>query len=246
MRTLLLMITMMLLSTQALAGEATTMDNKTAEQIRKALPMVPIVAIKASPMPGLYELQVGTQILYSDNTGRYLMRGGHILDMQEQKDLTQQRLEDINRVEWSSLPLDKAIVSGDKDSKTSIAIFTDPDCPFCKGLENTLKEVKGVKIYTFLYPLSQLHPDSRKKSEAIWCSKDQHKMLQNVMLDGQLADEKSRQAADTSCKTPIDDIAAIANKLNIHGTPALIAGDGRRMSGAPRTAEALNNWIANK
>ncbi len=247
MRTLLLMITMMLLSTPAaMAAETTAIDSKTAEQIRKALPMVPIVAIKGSPMPGLYELQVGTQILYSDSTGRYLMRGGHILDMQEQKDLTQQRLEDINRVEWSTLPLDKAIVSGDKNAKKSIAVFTDPDCPYCKGLEKTLKEVKGVKVYTFLYPLTQLHPDARKKSEAIWCSKDQHKMMLNVMLDGQLADEKSRQAANTSCKTPLDDIAAVANKLNIHGTPAIIAGDGRRMSGAPRTAEALNNWIANR
>ncbi len=239
MRTLLLMITMMLLSSQALAGETTAIDSKIAEQIRKALPMVPIVAIKGSPMPGLYELQVGTQILYSDSTGRYLMRGGHILDMQAQKDITQQRLEDINRVEWSSLPLDKAIVSGDKHAKKSIAIFTDPECPYCKGLEKTLKEVKGVKVYTFLYPLTQLHPDARKKSEAIWCSKDQHKTLQKVMLDGFVPEK-------TSCKTPIDDIAKVATSLNIHGTPAIIAGDGRRMSGAPRTAQALTDWISNK
>jgi len=238
MRTFLLIFTM-LMSTPSLAADNTAVDAKIADQIRKALPMVPIVAIHTSPMQGLYELQVRNQIFYTDPSGRYLMRGGHILDMQEQKDLTQQRLEDINRVDWNSLPLDKAIVSGDKNAQQSIAIFTDPECPYCKGLEKTLKDVKGVKVYTFLFPLTQLHPDARAKAEGIWCSKDQHKTLQKVMIDGFIP-EKS------SCKTPLDDIAKVAETLNIHGTPAIIAGDGRRMSGAPRTAQALTDWIAKK
>lgn len=245
MRILILMITM-LFSAPVIAADNTSVDNNIAEQIRKALPTVPIAAVKTSPIPGLYELQVGSQIFYSDTSGRYLMRGGHILDMQEQKDLTQQRLEDINRVAWQSLPLEKAIISGDKHAKKSIAIFTDPDCPYCKGLEKTLKEVKGVKVYTFLYPLTQLHPKARKKSEVIWCSKNQHKMMQRVMLDGYLGDDESFNAAKATCVTPIDDITAVADRLNIHGTPAIISGDGRRMSGAPRTAEALIKWIDNK
>ncbi|MDQ6968776.1 MAG: DsbC family protein [Mariprofundaceae bacterium] len=238
MRPLLLLISM-LFSLPALANDSATVDTSIAEHIRKALPTVPIIAIKKSPMQGLYELQVGNQILYSDASGRYLMRGGHILDMQAKRDLTQQRLEDINRVDWSSLPLDKAIISGDKKSNTSIAIFTDPECPYCKGLEKTLKEVKGIKVYTFLFPLTSIHPHSRAKAEGIWCSKNQHATLLKVMLAGFVPPK-------TSCKTPIDDIAKIAAKLNIHGTPAIIASDGRRMSGAPRTAEALTNWIANK
>ena len=238
MRTLLFIIALTF-SLPAVAANDTTVDSKIAEQIRQALSTIPIVAIKTSPMAGLYELQVGKQILYSDVTGRYLMRGGHILDMQEQKDLTQQRLEDINRVDWSSLPLDKAIVSGDQDAKKSIAVFTDPDCPYCKGLEKTLNDVKGVKVYTFLFPLTQLHPKAYAKSEGIWCSKDQHATLQKVMLNG-FVPEKA------DCKTPLDDIAIVAKGLNINGTPAIIAGDGRRMSGAPRTADALINWIDNK
>jgi thiol:disulfide interchange protein DsbC len=64
-------------------------------------------------------------------------------------------------------------------------------------------------------------------------------MLQKVMLENFVPKA-------TSCKTPIDAIAKVAAKLNIHGTPAIIASDGRRMSGAPRTAEALTGWIANK
>jgi len=239
MRTFLLCLTIISSFTLSMSAIATEVDSKIAEQIRKALQMVPIVAIKTSPMQGLYELQVGSQILYSDATGRYLMRGGHILDMQEQKDLTQQRLEDINRVAWNTLPLDKAIISGDTKSDKSIAIFTDPDCPYCKGLEKTLKDVKGVKVYTFLFPLTQLHPKAYAKSEGIWCSKDQHATLQKVMLDGFVPDK-------ASCKTPLDDIAAVAKSLNIHGTPAIIANDGRRMSGAPRTADALTDWVANK
>ncbi|MDQ6970902.1 MAG: DsbC family protein, partial [Mariprofundus sp.] len=205
MRTILLMISIMLssFSMPAIAADNAAVDSKTAQQIRKALATVPIVAIKSSVIPHLYELQVGNQIFYSDASGRYLMRGGHILDMQEQKDLTQQRLEDINRVDWSSLPLDKAIVSGDTKAKKSIAIFTDPECPYCKGLEKTLKDVKGVKVYTFLFPLTSIHPNARAKAEGIWCSKDQHKMLQRVMLEDFVPKA-------TTCDTPIDAIAKVA------------------------------------
>jgi len=239
MRTLCLIIALTF-SLPALAADNTSVDAKIAEQIRKALPMVPIVAIKASPMVGLYELQVGSNILYSDATGRYLMRGGHILDSTKNfKNLTQQRLEDINRVDWSMLPLDKAIVSGDKNAKQSIAVFTDPDCGYCQGLEKTLNKVKGVKVYTFLFPLTQIHPKAYAKSEGIWCNKDQHATLKKVLLEGFVPDA-------VTCKTPLDDIAAIAKKLNINGTPAIIASDGRRMNGAPRTADALMAWVANK
>jgi len=209
------------------------------QQIRAAHTDWPIKGVNVSPIDGLYEVQVGDQIAYSDASGRYVIHSGHMIDMNAKKDLTQARLEELNKVDWSILPLDKAVVSGDPDATTRLAVFTDPECPFCRNLEKMLKDVHGVKVYTFLFPLTSIHPNARAKAEAIWCDKDQHAMLQKIMLENFIP-EKS------DCATPIDDLEKLAGELSIHGTPALIAGDGRRMSGAPRTVEALQEWLAKK
>ena len=239
MRTITLIFTIMLSSLLATTAYAGNVDSKIEQQIRKQLAQMPITAIHTAPIPGLYELQVGKQIIYSDRSGRYIMPNAHIIDMVTRKDLTDRRLQDLNRINWSELPLDKAIVSGDLHSNLKLAIFTDPECPYCKGLEKMLVNLKGVKVYTFLYPLDQLHPHARAKAEAVWCSKDQHTMLNKVMLEGFIPEK-------ASCKTPLKEIEKLAHKFNIYGTPALIAGDGRMMSGAPQRLDMLKKWLENK
>ncbi len=237
MRIFLLTIAM-LFSSPALATPGAEVDKSTADNIKKAVPSLAIDAVRKSPIKGLYELQVGRTIFYSDKNGKHLISGGHIFETTSHHDLTRERLEELNRIDWSILPLDKAIVSGDKNAQLKLAVFTDPDCPYCKKLEEELKNMSGVKVYTFLYPLVQLHPQARAKSEAIWCSKDQHDMMLKVMID-KFIPEKA------TCATPLDDIAAIAKKLNISGTPTMIAGDGRIASGG-KDAAALKAWLENR
>ncbi|ATX80174.1 Thiol:disulfide interchange protein DsbC [Mariprofundus aestuarium] len=236
MNKIIMLVITMIYSGLAMA-DGSGVDEKTASTIRQALSNDTVVNINTTPIAGVYEIQIGNSILYSDATGRYLVTGGNLLDIQEKKNLTRSRLEYINRVNWDSLPLDKAIVSGDKKAKQKIAVFTDPDCPFCQKLETTLKGLKGVKVYTFLYPLEGLHPKAKAKSEAIWCSKNRHQMLQKVMLEGFVPEA-------ATCKTPVAEIAALGQKLNISGTPAIIAVDGRRLNGAPRSLEQLESWLA--
>ncbi|HCS12901.1 MAG: protein-disulfide isomerase [Zetaproteobacteria bacterium CG06_land_8_20_14_3_00_59_53] len=187
--------------------------------------------------PGLYEVRIGDNIFYTDASGDHMI-SGHIFDTAARSDITQARIEDLNRVDWKTLPLKNAIVSGDPKGKP-VAVFTDPDCPFCRHLEKEMPNVKGVKVYTFLMPLESIHKHARGKAEAIWCARDKHKALQSVMLDDkQAADLKSRD-----CKTPIDENIALAESLGINGTPTLIAGDGRKHAGS-FTAEQLEAWVS--
>jgi len=234
MRALLFVITM-LLSPMAFATAGPVADKTTANQIKEAIPSLAIDTVRHAPIKGLYELQVGRNIYYSDKSGKHLISGGNIFEIESRRNLTRERMEEINRIEWSLLPLDKAIVSGDKKGKLKLAVFTDPDCPYCKKLEEELDKMTGVKVYTFLFPLVQLHPQAYAKSEAIWCSKNQHETMQKVMLDKFIP-------AKTSCATPINDIIALAKKLNISGTPTIIAGDGRIASGG-KDADALKAWL---
>jgi len=188
-------------------------------------------------IPGLIEVRFGNNnIIYTDASGDHFIAGS-IYDTASRVNLTKARVEDLNRVDWSILPLKNAIVSGDPKGKP-VAVFTDPDCPFCRHLEQEMPNVKGVKVYTFLMPLESLHKHARAKSEAIWCAKDKHKALKAVMLDDKLAaDLKSKE-----CKSPIDANLALAESLGINGTPTLIAGDGRIHAGGFK-AEELEAWI---
>jgi len=218
----LLLILALSLPLNAFAGDNNDVDQKTKQAISASLVGMPIRDISVTPITGLYEVQSGDKIYYTNSTGEYLI-SGHMYNTLDKKDLTASRLAEVNRINWSDLPLEDAIVSGPKDG-LKMAVFTDPDCPYCKRLEKNLKTETGIRVYTFLFPLTQLHPDAYEKSKSIWCAKDQHQAMTDVMIDG-------KTLPKATCKTPIDDNMKLAAKLNVMGTPTIFAEDGRKYVG---------------
>jgi thiol:disulfide interchange protein DsbC len=236
MRILLLAVAMMISTMASAAGNAN--DSKAVtDKINKAFPNMKIDEIRKAPIAGLYEIRVGKDVFYSDLTGEHVLFGGQIVETASRRNLTRERMQEFNRIDWSILPLDKAIVSGDKDAELKVAVFSDPDCHFCKKLEEELKHTKGIKVYTFLYPLP-MHPDARGKAEAIWCSENRHETMLKVMLD------RANPQVE-KCNTPLDEILELGKKLNVTGTPTLFSGDGR-MSAGWKTADQLKKWLSNK
>jgi thiol:disulfide interchange protein DsbC len=228
----LIMLAMLLFPMAAQAADI----SKVEQQIRHQITDLRIDAVRPSPIKGLYEVQSGRNIFYSNATGTHLIAGGHIFDTRTKEDLTEDRLEQINSIDWSVLPLDKAIVSGDPNGM-AVAIFTDPDCPFCRRLEQELQHAHGIKVYTFMYPLTRIHPHAREHAESIWCAKDRHKVMLDVMLN-----DANPPKAHCNTKT-LDDIQALGEKLGIHGTPTLVAGDGRMFAGY-MPLDRLEAWLA--
>jgi hypothetical protein len=57
------------------------------------------------------------------------------------------------RIDFNGLPLEHAIKTVRGDGARQLAVFSDPDCPYCLVLEReTLSKIDNVTIYTFLYP----------------------------------------------------------------------------------------------
>jgi len=235
----LLILTMLIFSSGCQAGPPT--DSASVEQTIRAnvLHLTPKLRIDAirplTAIPGLYEIRSGNHIFYTDADGSHAIFG-NILRTKDHHDLTAARLEDINRVDWSKLPLSDAIVSGDPKG-TPVAIFTDPECPYCRKLEQTLLHVKGIKVYSFLFPLERIHPRARAQSEAIWCARNRHRTMQDIMLKNRPLSKFSR----VSCNTPINRNIKLGQRLGITGTPTMIAHDGRRHAGG-MTAKQLMQW----
>lgn len=227
MRTLPL-LTLALLGCHISAGAADRPDDPIAAalmtQLAVTYPATEFRDIRATPMAGIYEVTMGRNVAYVGSDARHFLFG-HLYDMQTQRDLTAERLEQARRIDFTSLPLADAIQTVRGDGARRLVVFSDPDCPYCKQLEQTLAKLDNVTIHTFLFPLDELHSKARAKAIAVWCAQDRAEAWQALMLDG-----KPPQPAD--CAHPIDRNIALARKLGVDGTPVLFDSQGRRLVGA--------------
>ncbi len=173
---------------------------------------------------GWYEVFAGGRLFYTDENVTYFFLG-NIVDAKSMSNITAQRLQKLTAIKFESLPLDYAIKTVKGNGKRKVAVFSDPDCPYCKRLEKDLVNVTDVTIYTFLYPIASLHPDAERKSKAIWCSSNRQKAWDDFMLRGVAP-------ADKKCDTPLDEIQAVGQKYKMNGTPTLVFADGRVVPGA--------------
>ena len=206
----------------AFAQEATIRKNlgERIPQLQK------IDEVSKSAMPGLYEVRVnGTDILYTDAEGNFLIQGA-LIDTKQRRNLTEERIDKLTAVDFSALPLKDAFTIVRGDGKRKLAVFEDPNCGYCKRFEADLQKVNNVTVHMFLYPI--LSKDSTDKSRNIWCAKDRAKAWTDWMLR-----EMPPASAGASC-----DAAALARnvefgkKHKITGTPTLIFADGSRVPGA--------------
>lgn len=211
----------------ALADEAVIRKN-----IAQRLPDFPkIDEVSKTPMPGLWEVRIGVDLLYTDAEGNYLIEGGSILDTRNRANLTQQRIAKLTAIKFADLPLKDAMVIKQGNGTRKLAVFGDPNCGYCKRLERDLAALKDVTIYTFIYPV--LGADSDAKSRAIWCTKDAMTNWRKWMLDGAVPPR-----AMGECNTgAIERNVAFGRKHRINGTPALVFEDGVRVPGAMSAAD---------
>lgn len=216
-----------LLLATLLTGSAYADESGLRKAIEAAYPKVKIESVVKTPYSGLYEVFLDGQIVYTDEKFSFLIVEGRLVDPKSKRDITGERLNELTKVDFSTLPLDQAIKVVKGNGSKKLVVFSDPDCPYCKRLEQKeLIGISDVTVYTFLYPLEQLHPDSANKSRAIWCAPDRAKAWEDWILNAQLV-----KVAGT-CDTPIEKVAELGRKLGITSTPTLLFADGKRMLGA--------------
>lgn len=204
-----------------------TSANETAirKNLSERLPnLPPIEEVSKTPFPGLWEIRINrSEILYSDSEGNFLIQGS-MFDTRSRVDLTEQRVQKLGAVDFSSLPLKDAFKVVHGKGTRQIAVFSDPNCGYCKRLEKALAEVEDVTIHVFIYPI--LGADSVKKSQSIWCAKDKGKTYTDWMLRG-------TAIPNASCDTAaVERNVALGRELRINGTPTIFFVDGTRVPGA--------------
>lgn len=209
---------------------------KLKEIIAESYPDLKIKSIKKTNFNDLYEIFLGDQIVYSDEFFSFLIIEGRLVNPKTRVDLTSARLEELTRVNFSSLPFEMAIKVVKGNGERKIAVFSDIDCPFCKKLEReTIAEMDNITIYNFLFPLD-IHPNAKVKSSQVWCALDRTEAWNNAMVYDELADNEG------NCDTPINDTIRLARDLGVTSTPTIILSSGKRLPGA-LSAEDLEKYL---
>jgi len=200
-----------------------------ADGIKKLLedkfPGATISNIVKSPFAGLYEAQFDDQIVYTDAKVSFVFVGS-VFDADSKRNLTEEKMRKLSRIAWDSLPLDLAMKKVKGNGQRKLVVFADADCPFCARLESELKNIDNVTIYTFLYPIDSLHPDSARKSRTIWCAADRQQAWDAYYDSGKLPDN----AGD--CDNPVAKTAELGARYKVNATPTLIFADGTLVAGA--------------
>lgn len=227
----------LLLMPLALPNPAQADEAAVRQRLGERLPNVKIDRLTPTPYPGLYEIYSSGVLLYTDEEVRYLLQGA-LIDAQTRQNLSNERLRELTAIDFDQLPLEHAIKIVKGDGTRRLAIFEDPDCPYCRQLENELDKVDNVTIHIFLYPIEQLHRGATEKSRKIWCAQDRAKAWLDAVRRGVVADNPG------DCATPIEQLAEFGRRLRITGTPTLFFGDNNRVAGAlpaPQIERLLGN-----
>lgn len=180
-----------------------------------------ITAVRLTPY-GLYEIQLGPDLVYTDEKVTFVL-DGTLIDAKTRQDYTRERLDAIARVPFDQLPLALAMKQVKGDGSRKLAIFEDPNCGYCKVLRKSLGDIDNLTVYTFPFPI--LSPDSTQKVKNVWCASDRAATWDAWMLKGKVP-------PTLDCEVPIDQMLALGKKLMVRGTPALFFADGSRVGGA--------------
>ncbi len=183
--------------------------------------------VRKSGLLGLYEIQIGNELYYTDEKVSLLF-DGNIIDTKTRRNLTQERQNKLSAIRFEDLPLESAVKTVKGNGKRVFATFEDPNCGYCKRLQKEMANMTDVTIYTFLIPI--LSPDSEVKSRAVWCASDRTQAWHDLMVKG-------IAPPDGTCETPIKKNLALAQKYNIRGTPTIFLSNGERIPGAIPVAQ---------
>lgn len=216
-----------LLSWASLALGADPDEIALLEKLKRLYPATQWSSVARTPIGGVYEAVMGSNIAYVGSDGRHFLFG-HLFDMRTQTDLTAPRLAQVSakpdvadplpHTTFATLPLSDAIKSVKGNGARVLAVFSDPHCPYCTLLDEELAKLNNVTIYTFLLPWVSA---DRRAAEAAWARAHPARAHDTAVLDRNLR---------------------LAAQVGLRGTPLIIAADGRISEGARRASE-LDAWL---
>jgi thiol:disulfide interchange protein DsbC len=202
-------------------------DKLTPEQLAERLNGVEAGDISESPIPGVYQVAVGSNVAYVTQDGRYIL-DGEIIDIETSENLTEHtrakaRVNILSNVDRKDMIV---FTPPSGEVKHTVTIFTDIDCGYCRQFHREIDKVTslGIEVHYLFYPRTGPNTESWDKADKVWCANDRNNALTRAKLGGAIPD-------DSCSETPIEAHFALGRAVGVRGTPAVFAENGELLGG---------------
>lgn len=204
--------------------------------LTKRLPDLKLDAVTPAPLPGLFEVQVGSNLVYVSEDGRYLLQG-ELIDLEKGENLTENRQGGIRAKALKGLSEDKMVIFAPATYKHTITVFTDIDCGYCRKLHKEINDYlqAGIRVRYLFFPRAGKGSPAFDKSVAVWCASNRQQALTDA--------KAGKDIEMKTCPNPIEEHMALAQQFGVNGTPTIVLDDGRVLPGyapAKYLASVLN------
>ena len=194
------------------------------EKIRTLVPDTATIAVAETPIPGLLQVQINSEIIYVTADGEYLLQG-QIINIDTRVNITDQAKSTIRKAVLTDLNPEEQITFSPEKADYDLLVFTDIDCGYCRKLHSQMAEYNenGIAIHYLAFPRAGIGSASYDKFVSVWCADDQ----QAAMTLAKNGDEP--EAAN--CPNPIAEQYSLALNIGVTGTPAIVTADSMLIPG---------------
>jgi len=210
-----------LLTTLTVSAESGDVE-KLKQALAISMPSVKPTKISETPVTGLFEVIVGSQVVYMSVDARYMIEGD-LFDLKTKKNVSEEAKSVIRKAAIDELGSANMLVYKPKTVKDTITVITDIDCPYCRRLHSEIPDYmkNDVEVRYVFMPLKG--SADMKKTISVWCADDQQLALNIAKAGGDVAEK--------TCKNPIKEHLQLARDLGVRGTPAIVLENGELLPG---------------
>lgn len=213
-----------LLACAVTAAADTRDDVAVREALATLFPNQPDAKLHDTPLPGMREVVMGTQVLYMSQDGRYVL-AGPLVDSGTGENLTERRVAKARARLLNENPQVPRYRWAEEGNTQTITVVTDIDCPYCRRFHKDIPKYNaaGIAVEYVMLPRSGKDTPSYVKTVGAACAKRPEDAITAAM--------NGEKTADKSCANPIDKHMALARALGVTSTPTILLDDGRMVLG---------------
>jgi len=221
-----------LFSSHAYADEQSDIEKVRAELV-KMIPLASDAEIVASPMKGVYRMELQGNFAYAHVNGDFVLIGD-LFDTDKKVNLGDQASGERMAKVIDGVSTDKMIVYGPKDAKRHITVFTDIDCSYCQKLHREVPQLAeaGIQVRYLAFPRAGIGSNSHKKYVSVWCNDDQQTSL--------TAAKSGQSVPAASCDNPVEESYKLGQQVGVRGTPTMIFDDGTVVPGYIKSTDLIS------
>ncbi len=221
---LLLCVTLAPLSLQA--ADMAAVEKQIKQKFSQVMPGFEVQSVVASPIDGLYEVQMlNGPLLIVTADADYFISGdlftttsGKLENVSEVK-RQQQRLTDIEAFDKDDL----IVFTPEQGAKHWVAVFTDVKCGYCRKFHADVPALNkmGIEVRYFSFPIFD---GSRNEMISALCADDPRAAMSTLKGGGKVPENLCEDQN-------IDAQFALARQLGLSGTPGIVLDDGTLLKG---------------